>query len=147
MAETAVAALPPGRVDEAAWDRLRAALPAVSERTLRGVLRESGRELAPFVEGVRQEDIEVLRRTLAALSREYEAADTAGRKRLRALVITAKSHADLAARHRRISAARRALKREMALWIRTWLLNPPLFPVWAELRACQYSGSSSTAMN
>lgn len=147
MAETAVAALPPGRVDEAAWDRLRAGLPAVSERTLRGVLRESGRALAPCVEGVRQESMEALERTLTALACEYEAADTAGRKRLRALVITAKSHADLAARHRRISAGRRALKLEMALWIRTWLLNPPLFPAWAELRARQRSGSSSTAMN
>jgi hypothetical protein len=147
MAETAVAALPPGRVDEAAWDELRAALPAVSERTLRGALRESGRELAPYVEGVRQESLEALRRTLTALAREYEAEDTASRKRLRALVITAKSHADLAARHRRLSAGRRALKQEMALWIRTWLLNPPLFPTWAELRARQCSGSSSTVMN
>lgn len=147
MAETAVTALPPGRIDEAAWDRLRAALPTVSERTLRGVLRESGRELAPFVEGVRQESLEALKRTLTALAAEYEAAGPASRKRLRALVITAKSHADLAARHRRLSAGRRALKQEMALWIRTWLLNPPLFPAWAELRARQCSGSSSTVMN
>lgn len=147
MAEIAVAALPAGPVDEAAWDRLRAALPAVSDSTLRRVLRASGRALSPYVEGVRQDTPEELRRTLAALAREYETATAERQRRLRALVITAKSHADLAARHRRLSADRREQKVEFALWIRAWLLNPPLFPAWAELRARQSPGSSSTVMN
>lgn len=147
MAEAAVTTLPAGPVDEAAWDRLRAALPAVSESTLRRALRASGRELSPYVEGVRQDTLEELRRTLAALAREYAAAPPARQRRLRALVITAKNHADLAARHRRLSPERRAQKSECALWIRAWLLNPPLFPAWAELRERQRGGSSSTVMN
>lgn len=147
MAEAAVAALPTGLIDEEIWDRLRAALPAVSEKTLRLALRASGRPLAPYAEGVRQESLAELRRTLTALAREYESAPPARQRRLRALVITAKSHADLAARNRRLNPARRAAKAEIALWIRAWLLNPPLFPAWAALRSRQCEGSSSTVTN
>lgn len=143
MARAGVAALPAGLVDEAAYGRLRATLPQVSDRTLRTALRESGRPLAPVVEGVRQDSFANLRRTLTALAEEYEAAPAVRRKMLRALVITAKNHADLAAR----SARKRAEKQEMALWIRSWLLNPGVFPAWAELRERQGEGSSRTAMN
>lgn len=130
MARAGVAALPAGLVDEAAYGRLSAALPQVSDRTLRTALRESGRPLAPAVEGVRQDSFVNLRRTLTALSAEYEAGAAARRRMLRALVITAKNHADLAAR----SSRKKPDKQEMAMWIRAWLLNPPVFPEWAELR-------------
>lgn len=147
-----MAALAPGRVDEAAWEGLRRELPGVPERTLRGVLRESGRELTPWVEGVRQETLEELDRTLCALAGEYEAGDGARRKALRGLVITAKTHADLAARRVKGGVERRALKEEMALRIRAWLWNPGVYGAWARLRAgrgagYQGSGSSRTEMN
>jgi len=147
MARAGVAALPPGPVDEAAWLRLRRDLPEVSEKTLRTAVRESGRPLAPVVEGVRQDALPDLKRTLSALSAEYQAAPPPRRRTLRALVITAKTHADLAARSRRLRPAKHDLKLEMALWIRAWLLNPALFPAWADLRERQTSGSSSTVTN
>lgn len=147
MARAWVAALPPGPVDEAAWHRLRRDLPEVSEKTLRTAVRESGRPLAAVVEGVRQDTLPDLKRTLSALSAEYQAAAPPRQRALRALVITAKTHADLAARSRRLRPQKHDLKLEMALWIRAWLLNPALFPAWAELRERQASGSSSTVTN
>jgi hypothetical protein len=147
MARAGVAALPPGPVDEAAWLRLRRDLPEVSERTLRTAVRESGRPLAPVVEGVRQDSLAHLKRTLSALSAEYQAAAPPRRRALRALVITAKTHASLAARSSRLTPEKHALKVEIALWIRAWLFHPALFPTWAELRERQASGSSSTATN
>lgn len=147
MARAGVAALPPGPVDEAAWLRLRRDLPGVSEKTLRTAVRESGRPLAPVVEGVRQDSLPHLKRTLSALASEYQTAAPPRQRALRALVITAKTHADLAARSRRLRPEKHDLKLEAALWIRAWLLNPALFPAWAELRERQASGSSSTVTN
>jgi hypothetical protein len=145
MARARVAALPPDPIDAAAWDALRRDLPRASERTLRIVLRESGRALTPFVEGVRQDSLDELDRTLTALAHEYEAAPRGHQRRLRALVITSKTHADFAAR--RASAERKPLKEELAMRIRSWLLNPPLYPEWCDLRNRQFSGSSSTVTN
>jgi len=45
-------------------------------------------------------------------------------------VIEAKDHARWAAR----SAEKRAVKEEMAMWMLTWLENPPLFRDWVALR-------------
>jgi hypothetical protein len=46
------------------------------------------------------------------------------------VVIAAKDHARFAAR----KEEKREEKEEMALWILTWLENPPVFPEWARLR-------------
>jgi hypothetical protein len=62
------------RVDEALAARLRAEFAGVSESTIRRALRESGLELDPVVEGVRQDTLEDLERTLMALAAEYELA-------------------------------------------------------------------------
>lgn len=77
-----------------------------------------------MVEGVRQGDFAELERTLIALQREYEAAagDRARQQQCRRLVIEAKEHASLQGRG------------EMALWMRVWLENPPLFASWVSLR-------------
>ena len=45
-------------------------------------------------------------------------------------MIEAKDHARWAARN----PEKRAEKQEMALWMLTWLENPPLFPQWVKLR-------------
>jgi hypothetical protein len=64
------------------------------------------------------------------LLQEYERGGTALRTSVRRLVIEAKDHARWAAR----KPERRTEKEEMALWMLTWLENPPLFPQWVRLR-------------
>lgn len=115
-----------GRVDEALAAQLREAFPGVSEATVRRALLESGLELDPLVEGVRQDTLENLERTLLALAREYERAEPARRARIRQLVQTARDHARL--------ASRRKPKDEELLWLRTWLENPLVFETWVKLR-------------
>lgn len=124
------------RVDEALAARLRAELPEISETTVRRALRESGLELDPLVEGVRQDSPASLERTLLALAAEYERSDAPRRAQARALVLTARRHAEL--------AARRKPKDEELLWLRTWLDNPLVFPAWARLRrrACSGGGDA-----
>jgi hypothetical protein len=112
----------PAEVTEALQAELQAACPDISERTLRAVLRESGFPLAATVEGVRQDTLDGLERTLLALLAEYEKGDAARRRQVREIVIVAKQHAAF------------ARKEEVILWTRTWLENPPLFRAWVELR-------------
>lgn len=145
MVRARVAALPPGPVDERIWAALLDELPGVSDRTLRSVLRESGRPLSPYVEGVRQNSIEELDRTLSALAHVYESAPRRFQRGIRILVIESKTHADHAARRAR--PERKPLKEEMAMRIRSWLLYPPMYPQWCALRNRQLSGSSSTVTN
>ncbi|MDW8354349.1 MAG: hypothetical protein RMK57_07445 [Bryobacterales bacterium] len=91
-----------------------------------------------MVEGVRQDSLEELERTLTALAREYgEAVRQGGRERaqrVRQLVLTSKAHTRLAAQNPRLTPAKRAEKKEALLWLTTWLENPELFPVWVDLR-------------
>ena len=86
--------------------------------------------LAPLIEGVRQESFEALESSLLSLLAEYEHSDDVRRKSVRRLVIEAKDHARFAAR----KPERKGEKIEMALWMLTWLENPPLFPQWVLLR-------------
>ncbi|HXP85810.1 MAG TPA: hypothetical protein VN841_13885 [Bryobacteraceae bacterium] len=120
----------PAEIGEAQWDALRRDLAPVSRGYLRKLLRESGVPLAPMVEGVRQDDFEALERTLTSLLAEYERGDAERRTAVRKLVIEAKDHARWSAKN----PAKKSQKEEMALWLLTWLENPPLFPEWARLR-------------
>ena len=120
----------PSEIGEAQWDALRRDLAPISRSYLRKLLRETTVPLAPMVEGVRQDDFDTLERSLNALLDEYERGDAARRTEVRKLVIEAKDHARWAAKN----PARRAEKEEMALWLLTWLENPPVFPEWAGLR-------------
>lgn len=87
-----------------------------------------------MVEGVRQDSMENLHRTLVALSREYEAADAPRKEKIRKLVITARQHGEWSSRAMGLDPEKREEKLEHLLWIRTWLENPPLFPAWAAIR-------------
>jgi len=107
-----------------------AELAPIDAHELRRVLRDCGKPLSPFVEGVRQSTFEELERTLIALGAEYEGSDAERRRSIRALVIIARDHARLAARR----AESAPLRNEMALWMNTWLENPNAFPLWVSLR-------------
>jgi len=120
----------PARIGEMEWAMLHVDLAPISGSHLRRLLRESGVPLAPLVEGVRQETFEALESSLLSFLQEYERSDVAGRMSVRQVVIEAKEHARWAARN----PAKRAEKEEMALWMLTWLENPPLFPAWVKLR-------------
>ena len=120
----------PKVVGEAELEAIRAHLGTVSSGYLRKLLRSMDIELAPAVEGVRQENFDVLERTLLALLHEYEAGDPHRKAAIRRLVIEAKDHARFAAR----KPEKRVEKDEMKLWMLTWLENPPLFPQWVALR-------------
>ena len=106
----------------------------LSAARLRAVLIEAGIEMAPLVEGVRQDTMENLERTLGALEREYEAGDRARKQQVRRVVIVARQHAEWASRSSRAGPEQKRMKQEMQLWIRTWLENPTLFADWARLR-------------
>jgi hypothetical protein len=118
------------RIGAAEWTALSAELNGISASYLRRLLRESGVPLDPLIEGVRQETFEALESSLLKLLAEYESGNAARRQSVRKLVIEAKEHARWAAR----KPERREDKVEMALWMLTWLENPPLFPQWVRLR-------------
>ncbi len=121
-------------VDEVAASEAAAALPGVSPKVLRTAFLASGLPLSALVEGVRQDSLENLGRTLSALATEYAASPQDRRRLIRGVVITARQHAGWAARNRKLDAAKREAKVETVLWLRTWLENPPLFAAWAALR-------------
>jgi hypothetical protein len=114
----------PIRVGADEWREIAAFLAPVSDRTVRNLLRESNWPLDPLIEGVRQDSLEDLERTLLALEAEYREGDEARRRACRRAVITAKDHARF----------HRDEKREMILWMLTWLENPEVFPLWVRLR-------------
>lgn len=124
----------PTLVELADFDELLGLLSPISESALRRLLRETGSPLAPVVAGVDQTDFTNLARTLSALSASYEHGNADHRRLCRGIVITAKDHARLASRNRRLTEAARLQKREMVDWMLVWLENPPAFPLWAELR-------------
>ena len=124
-----LAAAQPACIDEQLARELSALLSPVSPSYLRRLLRQSGVQLSPMVEGVNQESLDQLERTLLGLAGEY----SNGRKEARAIVIEAKERLRWAVA-RAADANRKAEKAEMLLWALTWLENPLAFPVWARLR-------------
>jgi len=111
-------------------------LAPVSASYLRKLLRECGAQLDTLVEGIRQDNLEELERTLLNLHSRYEEAhrrnDRAAMQECRGAVIEAKSHARLA--KRRADPEKRAEKDEMVNWMLVWLENPAVFPAWIRLR-------------
>jgi hypothetical protein len=117
-------------IGEAEFEELRANLAPVSDYELRRLLRETQLPLAPMVEGVRQNSLQDLERTLCALVREYAPRAPDRRQTIRTLVILARDHARLAARRSEVASE----KVEMILWMKTWLENPETFESWVILR-------------
>jgi hypothetical protein len=124
----------PERIGDAEVESVRAALGRVSDGYLRRLLRRSDVPLHPLVEGVAQENLDSLARTLLALREEYEGADLRTRRRIREIVIEAKQHCAWALRRLGDDDARRDGKREALLWMNTWLENPPIFDHWLAAR-------------
>jgi len=128
----------PKKIGETEWGELQALLAPVSERYLRNLLRNAGIPMDPLVEGVRQDSFEHLERTMLALGEELALARRSGRREreelCRRVVIVAKDHARLAARRLERSPGARADKEEMIAWMRVWLENPEVFPIWLALR-------------
>lgn len=124
----------PALVDTETVVQIRLSVGDVSDHTLRHALLESGFPLDPLVEGVNQSTPVDLARTLLVLAGLYAKAEPARRQAIRAMVIEAKTHARFAASNRRLHPARLEEKREALLWISTWLDNPPLFPMWLNVR-------------
>lgn len=110
------------RIGEAEFAALGQAL-GTAEPALRRIVRELGLPLEPVVEGVRQDSLDHLGRTLIALQREYEPGGPERRRSIRRMVITSKDHAKLASR-------RKPEKAEMVEIMLVWLENPPLFESW-----------------
>ncbi|MEI9814841.1 MAG: hypothetical protein WDO18_20355 [Acidobacteriota bacterium] len=113
-----LAAHQPAIVGAAERDAIHAALAPISRSYLRRLLRESGAPLDPLVEGVRQDSLDSLERTLLALPVNQEA---------RNIVIESRDHTKLALKTH-------SEKAEMILWMTTWLENPGIFPQWLQLR-------------
>jgi hypothetical protein len=122
-------------------ERLAEELKPVSASYLRELVRGCGLPMAAMVEGVRQETLPELDRTLEALREEYEAGDDGRRRAVRRMVIEAKDHARLALR--RLDGERRAEREEMILRMLTWLENPGLFGDWLALRRARLQNSGS----
>jgi len=133
-----------GPVTETEWEEIRARFDTASSGYLRRLLRDSGLPLAPLVEGVRQQDLDNLERSLIALERVYSEADRdARRSACRAAVIEAKDHARLALR--RGDAGKLAAREEMIRWMLVWLENPAAFPSWVRLRKTRLADAAGTA--
>jgi hypothetical protein len=93
---------------------------------LRRLLRQTPLRLHPLVEGVRQDSLENLCRTLSGLSAIYGVEP----KPCRDIVLDSK-------RHTQILLARdpaNAWRNQVLLHLNTWLENPAIYPVWSLLQ-------------
>jgi hypothetical protein len=116
-------------VGEAEWSELKAALPDISETTIRA----SGVPIAPPWSGVSQHTIDGLDASLRRFSEVY-ASQPHLRRYCRDQVIAAKARARFASLSERVEANKRRLKAEMVEWMLVWLGDPALFPAWASVR-------------
>ena len=109
-------------IGEAEWLELRAALPDISESTI----RNAGIPIAQPWCGVRQHTLEELEVSLRELTEVYEKHPHL-RRTCREHVIAAKARA-------RFLSRKNALKAEMVEWMLVWLGDPAMFPAWAGVR-------------
>jgi hypothetical protein len=124
----------PAQISATEWNELRAELAPIPDRALRQLLRDCGVPLASEIDGIRQDSLVEMERTLLAVLADYEQGDSQRRQLCRNVVITAKDHARLALRRLPQEDPRRADKEEMILWMLTWLENPGVFAAWLDLR-------------
>ena len=116
-------------IGAAEWAELRAALPDVSESTI----RDAGVKIAPPWKGVVQHTFDELEGSLRELTDVYEANPELQRD-CRRVVIEARERAKFASHSQRVNEEKRQAKAEMAEWMLVWLGDPAMFPAWVELR-------------
>jgi hypothetical protein len=116
-------------IGECEWHELQAALPDISESTL----RECGLAIAAPWSGVNAHSFDQLDACLCELSRVYaERAEL--QHYCRHQVIAAKDKARWISKTASVDESRRAMKAEMVEWMLIWLDDPALFPAWVRLR-------------
>ena len=93
---------------------------------LRRLLRGMPMRLHPLVEGVRQDGLENLSRTLTGLSEVYALDPKASRD----CVLESKRHAQILLAKQPEDAWRKVV----LLHLNTWLENPAIYPVWSRLQ-------------
>ena len=118
-----------GVIGEAEWSELKAALPDISETTI----RESGVSIASPWSGVAQHTWDGLEASLRQFSEVY-ASQPHLRRYCRDQVIAAKARARFASLSDKVEESKRRLKAEMVVWMLVWLGDPALFPAWASIR-------------
>jgi hypothetical protein len=118
-------------IGEREWSELKAALPDISETTI----RESGVPISPPWSGVAQHTIDDLDASLRQFSEVY-ASQPHLRRYCRDQVIAAKARARFAS----LNESKRSLKSEMVEWMLVWLGDPALFPAWASIRRHKLAG-------
>lgn len=116
-------------VGESEWRELKAALPDVSETTI----RESGLPIAQPWFGVAPHSLDEMETSLRALSEVYAARPDL-RRYCRDQVIAAKARARFAASSESVAPEKRRIKAEMVEWMLVWLDDPAMFPAWASVR-------------
>jgi len=126
-------------IGEPEWRELRAALPDVSEATIRA----SGLAISAPWSGVKQHTLEELETSLDEFAAVYAARPDL-RPYCREQVIAAKDHARFASRSPRVEETKRALKAEMVDWMMVWLGDPSMFRTWAQIRRDKMRDCSST---
>jgi hypothetical protein len=114
-----------GLIGEAEWSELKAALPDISETTI----RESGVPIEPPWSGVAQHTLDDLDASLRQFSDVY-ASQPHLRRYCRDQVIAAKARARFAS----LNESKRRLKSEMVERMLVWLGDPALFPAWVSIR-------------
>lgn len=119
-------------IGETEWTELRAALPDVSETTLRGC----GIPIDAPWSGVATHSLDELEISLREFSRVYEARGDL-RRYCRDQVIAAKDRARWIAQNAKVEEERRRVKREMTKWMLVWLDDPAVFPQWVSIRLTQ----------
>jgi len=97
-----------------------------SKAYLRRLLREMPVRLHPLVEGVRQDGLENLSRTLTGLSEVYAVEP----KESRECVLESKRHAQILL----AKTPGEAWRKVVLLHLNTWLENPSIYPVWSRLQ-------------
>jgi hypothetical protein len=120
-------------VAEAEWADLKAALPDVSETTIRTSIMNSAISIAQPWRGVGQHTLDDLESSLREITAVYASRPDL-RRYCREQVIGAKDRARAASLSARVDAGKRALKAEMVEWMLVWLGDPSMFPSWASMR-------------
>jgi hypothetical protein len=116
-------------IGEREWTELKAALPDISETTI----RESGVPIAPPWSGVAQHALDELDASLRQFSGVYTTQPRL-RRYCRDQVIAAKARARFASLSDKVDESKRRLKAEMVEWMLVWLGDPALFPAWVSIR-------------